>query len=87
MVLNAIAEKLKPQSKDDFKGRYFEAWLIVRAVTWYLRHPLRYRDLEEMFPELGFEVDHSSGKDLASWLSGPSTIRTTCCTLLRTAKG
>lgn len=40
MILNAIAEKLKRQSKDDFKGRY--------------------RDLEEMFKERGFEVDHSS---------------------------
>jgi hypothetical protein len=35
--LNAIAEKLKRQSKDDFKGRHFEARLIVQAVTWYLR--------------------------------------------------
>ena len=43
-ILNAIAEKLKRQSKDDFKGRQFEAWLIVQAVTWYLRYPLSYRD-------------------------------------------
>ncbi|MHC2569806.1 hypothetical protein ACVMH6_002134 [Rhizobium leguminosarum] len=27
MILNAIAEKLKRQSKDDFKGRHFETWL------------------------------------------------------------
>ena len=40
MILNAIAEKLKRQSKDDFRGRHFEAWLIVQAVTWYLRYPL-----------------------------------------------
>ena len=32
-ILNAIVEKLKRQSKDDFKGRYFEAWLIVQAVA------------------------------------------------------
>jgi hypothetical protein len=32
MILNAIAENLKRQSKDDFKGRQFEAWLIVQAV-------------------------------------------------------
>ena len=51
MILNAIAEKLKRQSRDDFKGRHFEAWLIVRAVAWYLRYPLIYRDLEEMFRE------------------------------------
>ncbi|MBP2450022.1 hypothetical protein JOH51_007530 [Rhizobium leguminosarum] len=53
MILNAIAEKLKRQSKDDFKGRHFEAWLIVQAVSWYLRYPLSYRDLEEMFRERG----------------------------------
>ena len=60
MILNAIAEKLKRQSKDDFKGRHFESWLIVQAVTWYLRYPLSYRDLENMFFERGFEVDHST---------------------------
>ncbi|MCJ8510531.1 IS6 family transposase [Rhizobium lemnae] len=60
MILNAITEKLKRQSKDDFKGRHFEAWLIVQAVAWYLHYPLSYRDLEEMFRERGFEVDHST---------------------------
>jgi IS6 family transposase len=60
MILNAIAEKLKRQSKDDFKGRHFETRLIVQAVTWYLRYPLSYRDLEEMFLERGFEVDHNT---------------------------
>ncbi|NEI32412.1 IS6 family transposase, partial [Rhizobium leguminosarum] len=53
MILNAIAGKLKGQSKDDFKGRQFEAWLIIQAVSWYLRYPLSYRDLEEMFKERG----------------------------------
>ena len=54
MILNAIAEKLKRQSKDDFKGRYFEA--ADRAgVAWYLRYPLSYRNIEEMFRERGFE--------------------------------
>jgi transposase-like protein len=51
---------LKRQPKEDFKGRHFEACLIVQAVTWYLRYPLSYRDLEEMFRERGFEVDHST---------------------------
>ncbi|MEP2665674.1 IS6 family transposase, partial [Roseibium sp.] len=60
MILSAIVEKLKRQSKDDFKGRQFEAWLIIQAVSWYLRYPLSYRDLEEMFLERGFEVDHST---------------------------
>ncbi|CAH0342431.1 IS6 family transposase ISRle6 [Rhizobium sp. CECT 9324] len=60
MILNAIAERLKRQSKDDFKGRLFEAWLIVQAVIWYLRYQLCYRNLEEMIQERGFEVDHST---------------------------
>ncbi|QFT29496.1 hypothetical protein FIV00_04085 [Labrenzia sp. THAF82] len=60
MILRAIVEKLKRQSKDDFKGRQFEAWLIIQAVSWYLRYPLSYRDLEEMFLEGGFKVDHST---------------------------
>jgi transposase-like protein len=60
MILTAIAEKLKCQSKDDFKGRHFEAWLIIQAVSWYLRYPLSYRNLKDMFLERGFEVDHST---------------------------
>jgi transposase, IS6 family len=32
----------------------------VQVVSWYLCYPLSYRDLEEMFRERGFEVDHSS---------------------------
>src|SRR4051794_5731102 len=42
MILSALAEKLKRRSKDDFKGRHFEATLIVQAVSWYLRYPLSY---------------------------------------------
>lgn len=60
MILSAIVEKLKRQSKDDFKGRQFEAWLIIQAVSWCLRYLLSYRDLEEMFLERAFEVDHST---------------------------
>ena len=37
MILSAIAEKLKRRSKDDFKGRHFQASLILQAVSWYLR--------------------------------------------------
>ena len=39
MILSEIAEKLKCRSKDDFKGRHFEAPLIVQAVSWYLHYP------------------------------------------------
>ena len=60
MVLNALVEKLKRRAKDDFKGRHFEATLILQAVSWYLRYPLSYRDIEELFRERGLEVDHST---------------------------
>jgi hypothetical protein len=32
----------KAPVEGDFKGRHFEAWLIVQAVAWYLRYPLSY---------------------------------------------
>src|SRR5919206_2549 len=60
MILNALVERLKRRSKHDFKGRHFEASLILQAVSWYLRYPLSYRDIEEMFLERGLEVDHST---------------------------
>ena len=60
MILSAIAAKLKSRSKDDFKGRHFEAGLIVQAVSWYLRYPLSYRDIEELLLERGLAVDHST---------------------------
>ena len=60
MILSAIAEKLKRRSKDDFRGRHFEASLILQAVCWYLRYPLSYRDIEELFLERGLAVDHVS---------------------------
>src|SRR4051795_6597040 len=60
MILNALVEKLKRRSKDDFKGRHFEATLILQAVSWYLRYPLSYLDIEELFRERGLEVDHAT---------------------------
>src|SRR5215204_3938231 len=60
MILRAIAEKLKRRSKDDFKGRHFEAPLILQAVSWYLRYPLSYRDIEELFRERGLAMDHAT---------------------------
>jgi hypothetical protein len=46
MILSAIAAKLKQRSKADFKGRHYEATLIVQAVSWYLRYALSYRDID-----------------------------------------
>jgi transposase-like protein len=60
MLLNALVEKLKRRAKDDFKGRHFEATLILQAVSWYLRYPLSYRDIEELFLERGLEVYYST---------------------------
>src|SRR4051795_2103051 len=60
MILNALALQLKRQARGDFKGRHFEATLIVQAVSWYLRYALSYRDIEEMLLERGLEVDHST---------------------------
>src|SRR5690242_5289485 len=60
MILSAIAERLKRRSKDDFKGRHFKASLILQAVCCYLRYPLSYRDIEELFRERGLAVDHST---------------------------
>ena len=60
MILSAIAERLKRRSKDDFKGRHFQASLILQAVCWYLRYPLSCRDIEELFRERGLTVDHST---------------------------
>src|SRR4051794_25419120 len=60
MILSAIAEKLKRRSKDDFKGRHFEASLMLQAVSWYLRYPLSYRDIDELFLERGLAVDHAT---------------------------
>ena len=57
MILNALVERLKRRSKDDFKGCHFEALLILQAVSWYLRYPLSYRDIEELFRERGLEVE------------------------------
>src|SRR3954453_7491352 len=43
MILNALVEKLKRRSQDDFKGRHYEATLIPQAVSWYLRPVARTR--------------------------------------------
>ena len=34
-----------------FKGRHFEAEIIVLCVRWYLRFGLSFRNLEEMMAE------------------------------------
>ncbi len=41
-----------------FKGRQFEAEIIVLCVRWYLRYPLSLRQLEEIMAERNLSVDH-----------------------------
>ena len=41
-----------------FKGRHFDAEIIVLCVRWYLRFSLSFRDLEEMMAERNLSVDH-----------------------------
>src|SRR4051795_6239488 len=41
-----------------FKGRHFEADIIVLCVRWYLRFGLSLRNLEEIMAERILRVDH-----------------------------
>ena len=41
-----------------FKGRHFEAEIIILRVRWYLRFGLSLRNLEEMMAERNLSVDH-----------------------------
>ncbi|KQP87250.1 hypothetical protein ASF57_24010 [Methylobacterium sp. Leaf117] len=49
MNLPTVAAKREQRAKADFKGRHYEATLIVQPVSWYLRHPLSYCDIKEPF--------------------------------------
>ena len=41
-----------------FKGRHFEAEIIILCVRWYLRFSLSYRDLKEIMAERNLAIDH-----------------------------
>src|SRR5437764_13614989 len=41
-----------------FRGRHFEAEIIVLCVRWYLRYPLSLRQLQEIMAERNLSVDH-----------------------------
>jgi transposase, IS6 family len=53
------------QATNPFKGRHYQAEIILLCVRWYLRYSLSYRDLEEMLAERGLTVDHST---IARWV-------------------
>ena len=42
----------------DFKDRHFEGEIVLRAVRWYCRYGVSYRDLEQMMGERDVPVDH-----------------------------
>ena len=48
-------ERLRPAP---FRGRHFEAEIILLCVRWYLRFGLSFRNLEEMMAERNLSVDH-----------------------------
>ena len=41
-----------------FKGRHFEAEIIILCVRWYLRFSLSYSDLKEIMAERNLAIDH-----------------------------
>ena len=49
---------MRPNQPALFKGRHFEAEIIVLCVRWYLRFGLSFRNLEEMMAERNLKVDH-----------------------------
>ena len=42
-----------------FKGRQYPGDVILMAVRWYLRYPLAYEHVAELFAERGLAVDRS----------------------------
>jgi transposase-like protein len=51
---------LAPSVAGLFKWRQFEPEVILRAVGWYLRFSLSYRDVEELLADRGLSVDHAT---------------------------
>src|SRR5215475_5784289 len=49
---------MRPNRPALFKGRHFEAEIIVLCVRWYLRFGLSFRNLEEMLAGRNLRVDH-----------------------------
>jgi IS6 family transposase len=47
-----------PSAQFGFAGFRFPCEVIMRAVRWYLRYGLSYRDVEELLTERGVTVDH-----------------------------
>jgi hypothetical protein len=63
------------KDKSSFKWRHLEPSLILLCVRWYCRYQLSYRDVEEMMPERGLDVDHSTVSDCVKTRPPYSTWR------------
>lgn len=50
-------QSIKPAA---FKWHHFSGDLILQCVHWYCKYGISYRDLEEMLPERGLSVDHTT---------------------------
>jgi IS6 family transposase len=65
-----------------FRGRHFRSEVIILCLRWYLRHPLSYRDPEEMMTERGLSercvtsiAPGESTKPTRAWpVDGPAYI-------------
>ena len=43
-----------------FKGRYFQRDINPRAVRWYCKYGINYRELQEMLAERSVNIDHTT---------------------------
>ena len=44
----------------EFKYKQFKGDIMLRAIRWYLKYGISYRELEEMLKERGVNVDHTT---------------------------
>ena len=49
-----------PNTAKYFKGRHFDAEMILLCVRWYVTYKLSYRDLVEMMEERGISLAHTT---------------------------
>jgi transposase, IS6 family len=59
-----------------FKGRHFEANIILCAVRWYLRYTLSYPDVEELLRGRGVSIDHTT---MFRWVQCYAPELDKCC--------
>jgi len=43
-----------------FKWKHYKGEIIPLNATWYLKYPVRYRNLKELITERGVKVDHTT---------------------------